>query len=184
MHRVPVARSGLVELDRGAVSVDADRFRSLVVEAESLIEAGDEDEALRVLLRADDLWRAGPAAWEELGDPDARTPFGQARDGLIERRRHLRELAGRLGLERPGGIPPNRLLHWTRDGEAPPSLWHARTRERAGHVRHGRRPGLTGRVDGGERRGHRAGPSLGGAPCRPRDTSRRRRGAERRGPAA
>ena len=79
-----------------------------------------------VLLRADDLWRAGPAAWEELGDADARTPFGQARDELAERRRHLRELAGRLGLERPGGIPPNRLLRWTREGEAPPSLWHAR----------------------------------------------------------
>jgi hypothetical protein len=27
---------------------------------------------------------------------------------------------------RPGGVPPNRLLHWTREGHAPPSVWHAR----------------------------------------------------------
>ena len=58
LHRVPVARSGLVQLDREAVSIDADRFRTLVAEAESLIEAGNEDDALPVLLRADDLWRA------------------------------------------------------------------------------------------------------------------------------
>jgi AAA ATPase domain len=126
LHRVPVARSGRVQLDRGAVDVDADRFRALVAEAESLIEAGHDDDALQVLLRADDLWRTGPSAWEALGDADARTPFGQARDGLTERRRHVRELAGRLGLERPGGVPPNRLFHWTREGDAPPSVWHAR----------------------------------------------------------
>jgi hypothetical protein len=126
LHRVPVARSGLVELDRGVVSVDADRFRSVVAEAESLIDAGREDDAVRVLLRADDLWRPGPSAWEALGDPDGRTPFGHARDGLVEQRRSLRELAGRLALERPGGIPPNRLVHWTREGDVPSSVWHAR----------------------------------------------------------
>ena len=55
LHRVPVARSGLVELDDSSVAVDADQFRSLVAQAESLTAPGRVEEALDRLLRADDL---------------------------------------------------------------------------------------------------------------------------------
>ena len=126
LHRVPKARSGFVELDRGSVCVDVDHFRSLVVEAESLTDSGRVDEALKVLLVADDMWRCGPFAWGSLGDPEARTPFGRARDGLMERRSHVREVAARLSLNVRGGVPLRRLLRWTREGEPPPSVWHAR----------------------------------------------------------
>lgn len=126
VHRVPVARSGVVELDRGPVRVDADRFRALVVEADSLLECGDADEALRVLLRADDLWRTGSCAWKELGDPDARTVFGEGRDELVALRRHVREVAAGLARGRPDVLPLPRLVQWTRDANAAPAVWHAR----------------------------------------------------------
>jgi hypothetical protein len=90
LHRVPAARSGLVEIDDGAVTVDANLFRSLIAEAESLTAAGRIDEASDCLLRADGLWRDGPPSWERLGDPDARTAFGRARDDLLRRRRRTR----------------------------------------------------------------------------------------------
>ena len=98
IHRVPASRSGLVELDRHAVAVDADQFRALVAAAESLVADGHRDEALERLCRAEALWRHGAPAWHGLGDPHARTPFGRARDQLCQRLSGIRELAAQLSV--------------------------------------------------------------------------------------
>ncbi len=126
VHRVPIARSGLVELDRDAVRVDADRFRALVAQADAMVEREQRAEALRVLLAADELWRTGPSAWEGLGDQDGRTAFGQAREELLDRRCHARTLAVELAQEQPSALPLPRLVQWTRDGDAAPAVWNAR----------------------------------------------------------
>jgi len=126
LHRVPAARSGLVEIDDGSVTVDADRFRLLVAEAESLTALGRVDEALERLLRADDLWRDGPRSWERLGDPDARTAFGRARDDLLRSRRRTRQSAACLGLDSVSGLSPDRLRGWTGEPDAPWQCWRAR----------------------------------------------------------
>jgi hypothetical protein len=126
LHRVPVPRSGLVEIDDRIVTVDARRFRSLVAEAESLIAAGRSDEGLDRLLEADDLWRDGPLSWEPLGDPHGRTAFGRARQDLLQRRRRVRESAARLGPECHRRVSPARLVRWTREPDASSQCWHAR----------------------------------------------------------
>ncbi len=126
LHHVPIARSGLVEMDRSSVTVDADQFRSLVAQAEAFTAAGRVDEALDCLLRADDLWRDGPTSWALLGDPDARTAFGRARDDLQQSRRRTRQTAACLGQGGHPAISLARLLRWTSEPDAPSHCWHTR----------------------------------------------------------
>ena len=127
LHRVPVARSGLVELDRGVVSVDADRFRSLVAEAESMIERGQRGRGSRGRCSAPTSSgapvrpRGRHSATRTPGHRSARHAMRSSSNGGV-----IREIAGRSAWSAPRRIP---LTGWSSGpgrGTAAPSVWHTR----------------------------------------------------------
>jgi hypothetical protein len=100
VHRSRSPRPGHLALDRRSVHVDADEFLSLVDQAVEERAARRSDEALNILLAADDLWRGAP--YEDLtlstpGHDDA--PVAASRRSLRRARRRARELAAQCWLE-------------------------------------------------------------------------------------
>jgi hypothetical protein len=137
LHRSRTPGPGWMSLDPQLVATDVAAFLAMVEAGAEAHGRGDDDEALTLLLAADDLWRGRPFEDVDLLDaPGARTSVGSLAADLAAANRRCRELASWCWIAGSReGLDAARLRSWAealRDVEA---CWSAATRaalERSG----------------------------------------------------